>query len=106
MVRPQSEKVSAGPICRKELLYLRYDNVGGRNNDKCGIHDPEKLINPRSKIDGSTPELRETIFLSRSRKLQNRVVILKSREDYWRPNVIRQSLGQILAEDLHGWHHP
>jgi methionyl-tRNA synthetase len=30
------------------------------------------------------------------------VEFLKAREDYWRPNVIRQSLGQILAEDLHG----
>ena len=26
----------------------------------------------------------------------------RSRESYWRPNVLRQSLGQILADGLHG----
>ena len=30
------------------------------------------------------------------------VEFLKIRESYWRPNVLRQSLGQILAEGLHG----
>ena len=29
--------------------------------DNCGnVLEPEKLLNPRSKVDGSTPELRET----------------------------------------------
>jgi methionyl-tRNA synthetase len=82
-----------------------YENARSDQCDKCGnLLDPEKLINPRSKIDGSMPELRETehYYLDLG-KLQDRVVeFLKSREDYWRPNVIRQSLGQILANDLHG----
>ena len=82
-----------------------YDNARSDQCDKCGnLLDPEKLISPRSKIDGSMPELRETehYYLDLG-KLQNRVVnFLKAREDYWRPNVLRQSLGQILAEDLHG----
>jgi methionyl-tRNA synthetase len=63
-----------------------------------------RLIDPRSKIDGSTPELRETehYFLDLSR-LQDLVVeFLKVRESYWRPNVMRQSLGQIVADNLHG----
>ena len=30
------------------------------------------------------------------------VEFLKLRESYWRPNVLRQSLGQILAEGLRG----
>ena len=36
-------------------------------------------------------------------KLQDQVVdFLRQREAYWRPNVVRQSLGQILADGLHG----
>lgn len=82
-----------------------YEGARSDQCDKCGsLLDPEKLINPRSKIDGSTPELRDTehYYLDLG-KLQGKVIdFLKSREDYWRPNVVRQSLGQILANDLHG----
>lgn len=73
--------------------------------DKCGnLLDATRLLNPRSKIDGSTPELRETehYFLD-LQKLQEQVIeFLKARESYWRPNVLRQSLGQVLAEGLRG----
>jgi methionyl-tRNA synthetase len=73
--------------------------------DNCGsMLEPEKLLNPRSKIDGSTPELRETehYFLDLA-KLQPQIEeFLHQRESYWRPNVIRQSLGQMLADSLHG----
>ncbi len=82
-----------------------YGNARGDQCDKCSnLLDPERLINPRSKIDGSTPELRETehYYLDLGKLQQNVVDFLKSREDYWRPNVIRQSLGQILANELHG----
>ncbi len=82
-----------------------YENARGDQCDKCGnMLDPEKLIDPRSKIDGSTPTLKETehYYLDLG-KLEERVVeFLKSREDYWRPNVIRQSLGQILSNSLRG----
>jgi len=73
--------------------------------DNCGtLLDPSKLKDPRSKIDGSVPELRETqhYFLD-LRELQREIErFLKEREDYWRPNVLRQSLGQIEAEGLRG----
>ena len=82
-----------------------YDSARGDQCDQCGnLLDANNLINPRSKIDGSTPELRETehFFLDYG-KLQPAIVeFLRQRESYWRPNVLRQSLGQILAEDLHG----
>ena len=36
-------------------------------------------------------------------KLQEEIVdFLKTRESYWRPNVMRQSLGQILTDGLRG----
>lgn len=82
-----------------------YPNARSDQCDRCGnLLDPQKLINPRSRIDGSTPELRETehYYLDLG-KLQDEVVnFLHERESFWRPNVLRQSLGQILAEGLRG----
>ena len=81
--------------------------TGARSDqcDKCGtMLDPAKLIDPRCKIDGSTPELRETehFFLDLGR-LQGQVEdYLKTKESFWRQNVLRQSLGQMQADALHG----
>ncbi len=82
-----------------------YPNARGDQCDNCGsLLDATQLVNPRSKIDGSSPELRETEhFYLDLGKLQNAIVdFLRLREGYWRANVLRQSLGQILADDLHG----
>jgi methionyl-tRNA synthetase len=82
-----------------------YTNARGDQCDNCGsLLDATQLIEPRSKTDGSTPELLETEhFYLDLGKLQPEIVeFLRQRQDYWRPNVIRQSLGQILADDLHG----
>jgi methionyl-tRNA synthetase len=82
-----------------------YPNARSDQCDRCGnLLDPTLLIEPRSRIDGSRPELRETVhhYLDLG-KLQDVVVeFLKQREGYWRPNVLRQSLGQIEANGLHG----
>jgi len=82
-----------------------YEGARSDQCDKCGsLLEADKLINPRSKVDGSTPELRATEhFYIDLAKLQPQVVdFLKGRDSYWRPNVMRQSLGQILADSLHG----
>jgi methionyl-tRNA synthetase len=82
-----------------------YPNARGDQCDNCGnLLDATQLIEPRSKMDGSRPELRETehYYLDLG-KLQPEIIdFLRQRESYWRPNVLRQSLGQILAESLHG----
>ena len=82
-----------------------YDGARSDQCDKCGnMLEASQLLNPKSKIDGSTPELKSTehYFLDLSR-LQDLVVeFLKVRESYWRPNVLRQSLGQIQANGLRG----
>jgi methionyl-tRNA synthetase len=82
-----------------------YDNARSDQCDKCGnLMEPGKLINPRSKIDGSTPELKDTehYYLDLG-KIQDKVVsFLEARQHYWRPNVVKQSLGQIQAEALRG----
>lgn len=85
--------------------FCGYPNARGDQCDRCGnLLEATRLINPRSKIDGSKPELRETEhFYLDFGKLQPAIVeFLRQRESYWRPNVLRQSLGQILAEGLHG----
>jgi methionyl-tRNA synthetase len=82
-----------------------YTNARGDQCDNCGsLLESTQLIDPRSKIDGSIPELRETEhFYLDLGKLQDDIVeFLRQRESYWRPNVLRQSLGQILANRLHG----
>jgi len=82
-----------------------YPNARGDQCDNCGnLLDAILLINPRSKIDGTTPELREAEhFYIDLGKLQPFIIdFLRQRESYWRPNVLRQSLGQIQAEGLHG----
>jgi len=82
-----------------------YESARGDQCDQCGnLLEANRLIDPRSKTDGSHPELKETEhFYLDLAALQPRIVdFLKAREDYWRPNVIRQSLGQILTEGLHG----
>ena len=82
-----------------------FPNARGDQCDNCGsLLDATLLIDPRSKIDGSTPVLRETEhFYLDLAQLQPAVVeFLRQRESYFRPNVLRQSLGQIQAEELHG----
>jgi methionyl-tRNA synthetase len=82
-----------------------YTSARGDQCDNCGnLLEATELIEPRSKIDNSTPELRETEhFYLDYGKFQLAIVnFLEQREDYWRPNVLRQSLGQIKAKALHG----
>ncbi|KAA3648223.1 MAG: methionine--tRNA ligase [Chloroflexi bacterium] len=82
-----------------------YEHARGDQCDNCGnLLNANELINPRSKNDGSTPSLRETehFFLDLS-KLEPKVVeFLEARQEYWRPNVVKQSLGSIKADPLHG----
>lgn len=82
-----------------------YTNARGDQCDNCGnLLDATQLIEPRSKIDGSTPVLRETehYYLDLG-KLEGKIVeFLRERQSYWRPNVLRQSLGQIEANGLRG----
>ncbi len=80
-----------------------YPNARGDQCDKCGnLLDATKLINPRSRIDGSVPELRETEhFYFDLPRLQERLESwLATKEDQWRPLVVHQSLGVLRSEGL------
>jgi methionyl-tRNA synthetase len=81
------------PICG-------YDNARGDQCDNCGNQlDPEQLINPRSKINGETPEFVESehFFLDLPALADALNKWLDGR-DGWRPNVLRFS--KNLVEDL------
>jgi methionyl-tRNA synthetase len=81
------------PICG-------YDSARGDQCDNCGNQlDPEQLINPRSKINGETPEFVETehFFLDLPAFAEALSKWLDGREG-WRPNVLRFS--KNLIDDL------
>jgi methionyl-tRNA synthetase len=102
---PAQEKFLPDRYVEGTCYICGYDNARSDQCDKCGnLLEPSKLIDPRSKIDGSTPVLKETehYYLDLG-KLQEKVVsFLEARKHYWRPNVVKQSLGQIQANALHG----
>ena len=80
------------PICG-------YAEARGDQCDNCGNQlDPIDLINPRSKIDGATPEFRETkhLFLDLPR-FADALRHWIQRHDDWRPNVRNFSL-RLLDE--------
>jgi len=73
------------------------DGARGDQCDACGATlDPVDLIDPRSKLTGATPELRETehYFLLLTR-LQDRMVAWLASRDGWRPHVINWALGFV-----------
>ena len=84
------------PICG-------YREARGDQCDNCGNQlDPTDLVEPRSKINGETPEFVETqhFFLDLPALADALTAYVKGREDggTWRPNVIKFSLN--LIEDL------
>jgi methionyl-tRNA synthetase len=78
------------PICG-------YHEARGDQCDNCGNQlDPVDLIDPRSIIDGSTPEFRETkhLFLDLPAFAEQLEGWLRAQEG-WRPNVKNFSLGLV-----------
>jgi methionyl-tRNA synthetase len=81
------------PICG-------FEGARGDQCDNCGNQlEPSELINPRSKINGETPQFIETehFFLDLPALKNTLGEWLKSRAD-WRPNVLKFSLN--LLEDI------
>ncbi len=80
-----------------------YEGARSDQCDNCGhVLEPEKLINPRSKEDGSIPELRETthFYLDLSKLQPDVAEFLHQRQGYWRETVIGETLGKIESEGL------
>jgi methionyl-tRNA synthetase len=100
---PKSDRFLPDRYVEGTCYLCGYEGARSDQCDNCGnVLEPEKLLNPRSKADGSTPELRDTehFFLNLS-KLEPAVAeFLRARQSYWRETVIGQSLGQIESEGL------
>jgi methionyl-tRNA synthetase len=82
------------PICG-------YPSARGDQCDNCGNQlDPVDLINPRSKINGETPQFVETehFFLDLPAFADALGTWLQSKSGQWRPNVLKFSLN--LLSDL------
>jgi methionyl-tRNA synthetase len=81
-----------------------FDGARGDQCDNCKkLLEPTDLINPRSKIDGSTPVLRETehFYLDLPRLSEDILDYLHDNKDHWRPNVINFSQ-QYVKDGLKG----
>ncbi len=88
-----------------ECYLCHYPNARGDQCDGCGnLLDANLLINPRSKNDGATPELRETehFFLDLARLGPQVSHYLNSDKEHWRANVLRPSLHTVDEEGLRG----
>ena len=84
------------PLCN-------YNEARGDQCDNCGKQlDPEDLINPKSKINGETPQFVETThyFLDLPALAESLTKWLEEREKSgkWRPNVIKFS--QNILEEI------
>jgi methionyl-tRNA synthetase len=100
---PSTKRFLPDRYVEGECYFCHFPNARSDQCDNCGnVLEPEKLINPHSKVDGSTPELRETrhYFLDLSKLEPDIKEFLSSRKEYWRETVIGESLGKIQSEGL------
>jgi methionyl-tRNA synthetase len=83
-----------------------YEQARGDQCDNCGsLLDATDLINPRSKIDGSTPVIRETehYFFDLPAFSERLVEYLSHNKDHWRPavlNVSRNKAKELLPRPI------
>jgi methionyl-tRNA synthetase len=80
-----------------------YDGARGDQCENCGtLLSAIELIDPRSRNDGSTPEIRETthFFLDLPALADRLIAWLDEDKEHWRPNVINFS--RNMARELQG----
>jgi methionyl-tRNA synthetase len=99
-VSPSTGRTLPDRYIEGECPICHYPSARGDQCDNCGNQlDPEELINPRSRINGETPEFVETrhFFLDLPALADALREWLETRTD-WRPNVLKFSLN--LLEDI------
>lgn len=80
-----------------------YAAARGDQCDGCGqLLDATALLEPRCTLDGQPPVLRDTehVFLDLARLQPAVTEFLTARQGILRPNVLRQSLGQLRTQPL------
>ena len=105
----EAEQFLPDRFVRGTCPHCKSDNAFGDQCENCGRSvDQISLINPKSVLTGTKPELRETVhWYLRLDQLQQRLSRwLASKKDaadcgaLWRTVVLNQSLGRIEAEGL------
>ena len=78
-----------------------FEAARGDQCDNCGKPlDPKELIDPKSSLDGSTPEFREREhYMLRLTAFEDRLKDWLKDKTYWRPNVLNFTNG-FLAQGL------
>jgi methionyl-tRNA synthetase len=82
--------------------YCGFDGARGDQCDNCGRPlNATELLEPRCRIDGSTPELRESEhYFLRLSALNERLLAWSGEQSHWRKNVYNFTQG-LLNEGLH-----
>lgn len=86
-----------------ECYVCHYTDARGDQCDNCGsLLEAERLIDPRSKIDGTRPVLRETehFFFDLGKLAPAIEDYLSHGKDFWRPNVL--AFTRNIVSELHG----
>ncbi|MCL4125441.1 UNVERIFIED_CONTAM: hypothetical protein GTU68_024697 [Idotea baltica] len=99
---PEKERFLPDRFVEGTCPHCDYADARGDQCDNCGrTLDPTDLINPRSKLSGATPTLRETEhFYFRYSDFQDQLRAFLEAKKGWRPHVLNFALGW-LDEGLH-----
>ncbi len=99
---PQAQRFLPDRYVEGTCPHCGYAQARGDQCDNCGrTLDPEQLVNPRSRISGATPEMRDTehYFFKLSAFQEPLLEWLRTRVG-WRKHVLNSSIG-FIEEGLH-----
>jgi methionyl-tRNA synthetase len=99
---PQAQRFLPDRYVEGTCPHCGHEKARGDQCDNCGrTLDPEHLVNPRSRMTGATPEMRETehFFFKLSAFQERLLEWLRSRHG-WRKHVLNFSIG-FVEEGLH-----
>lgn len=94
---PEKERFLPDRFVEGTCPHCEYADARGDQCDNCGrTLDPTDLINPRSKLSGATPVLRETEhFYYRYSDFQDELKTYLQAKEGWRPHVLNFAMGWL-----------
>jgi methionyl-tRNA synthetase len=94
---PEAERFLAGRYVEGECGHCGFDEATGDQCESCTqVLDPKEIINPRSKLTGATPVLKETehLFLDLE-KMEDQLRSWVEKQTSWRPQVRNLAIGWL-----------
>ena len=94
---PEKERFLPDRFVEGTCPHCDYGDARGDQCDNCGrTLDPTDLINPRSKLSGATPVLRETEhYYFRYSDFQDQLRTYLQAKEGWRPHVLNFAMGWL-----------